>query len=104
MRNVYKALSLVLLLLAAQQGAVNHELSHFSPTDQAELRNDAGGVADALCAMCPAFAQVVPPTFGHSFDIPLLVRVTSQLAPEPRFVAVDADVPQPRNRGPPSSS
>jgi hypothetical protein len=93
MKNVYKALGLLLLLLTAQQGAVNHELSHFSPTDQADLRIDAGGVADAPCALCAAFAQVVTPTFGHSFNIP-----------EPRFVAVDAAVPQPRSRGPPSLS
>jgi len=104
MRNVYKALGLLLLLLTAQQGAVNHELSHFSPADQAALRIDAGGVADASCALCPAFAQAVTPTFGHSFEIPLLVHTTSQLNPEPRFIAVDASVPQPRSRGPPSSS
>jgi hypothetical protein len=101
MRNVYKALSLLLLLLTAQQGAVNHELSHFSPADQADLRIDTGGVADALCALCPAFAQAVAPTFGHSFNIPLLVRTTSQVVSEPRFVAVDAAVPRPRSRGPP---
>ena len=104
MRNVYKALGLLLLLLLAQQGAVYHELSHFSPTDQANLRIDAGGVADAPCALCPAFAQVVIPTFGHSFNFPPLIRTASQLAPEPRFVAVDAAVPRPRSRGPPASS
>ncbi len=101
MRNVYKALGLLLLLLTAQQGAVNHELSHFSPADQAELRIDAGGVADAPCALCAVFAQAVTPTFGHSFNIPLLVRTTSLVVPQPRFVAVDAAVPRPRSRGPP---
>jgi len=105
MRNVYKALSLLLLLLTAQQGAVNHELSHFSPAGQADVRIDAGGMAaDALCALCPAFAQALTPTFGHSVDIPLLVRITSHLTPELRFVAVDAAVPRPRSRGPPSLS
>jgi hypothetical protein len=101
MRNVYKALSLLLLLLTAQQGAVNHELSHFSPANQADLRIDTGGVADAPCALCAVFAQVVTPTFGHSFNIPLLVRAASQVVSEPRFVAVDAAVPRPRSRGPP---
>jgi hypothetical protein len=104
MRNVYKALGLLLLLLTAQQGAVNHELSHFSPTEQADLRIDGGGAADAPCALCAAFAQAVAPTFGHSFNIPLLVRTASQLIPEPRFIALDAAVPRPRSRGPPSSS
>jgi hypothetical protein len=104
MRNVFKALSLLLLLLTAQQGAVIHELSHFSPTDQADLRIDVGSAADASCALCAAFAQVVTPTFGHSFNIPLLVRAASQFIPEPRFVALNAAVPRPRSRGPPSSS
>jgi hypothetical protein len=104
MRNVFKALGLLLLLLTAQQGAVNHELSHLSPTDQADLRLDAGGVADAPCALCAAFAQVVTPTFGHSFHVPLLVRTASQFIPERRFIALDAAVPRPRSRGPPSLS
>ena len=102
MRNVYKLLSLLLLLLTAQQGAVNHELSHFSPADQADLRIDTGGVADAPCALCAVFAQVVTPTFSHSFHIPPLVSTTSQPVPEPRFIAVNAGVPRPRSRGPPS--
>jgi hypothetical protein len=102
MKDVYKALGLLLLLLMAQQGAVTHELSHFSSADQAGLRIDSGGVVEATCALCPAFAQAVTPTFGHSFHIPPLVRATSQVSPEPRFVAVNAGVPRPRNRGPPS--
>jgi hypothetical protein len=104
MRNVYKALSLFLLLLTAQQGAVVHELSHLSGTDQARVRVDAGGTVDTSCALCPAFAQAASPTFSHSFQIPLLVRIASQLTPEPRFVGVDASVPRPSSRGPPSLS
>ena len=101
MRDTFKALGLLLLLLMAQQGAVDHELSHLSPTDQAELSIDAGRLADATCALCAAFAQVVTPTFSHTFDIPSLARATPQLTPEPRFVAVNAAVPRPRSRGPP---
>jgi hypothetical protein len=104
MRNVYKALSLFLLLLTAQQGAVVHELSHLSGADQTQARMDVGGVMDGSCALCPAFAQAASPAFSHSLQIPLLVRVESQLTPEPRFVAVDASVPRPRSRGPPSAS
>ena len=98
---MYKALSLLLLLLTAQQGAMNHELSHFAPADQAAPRFETGGAADAPCALCAVFAQVVTPTFGHSFNIPLLVRTTSQVVAEPRFAALDAAVPRPRSRGPP---
>src|ERR1700730_5164892 len=110
MRNVYKLLSLLLLLLTAQQGAVNHELAHYSRAVYAELRADAGGTSDATdtsdatCAQCPAFAQVVSPAFSHAFLAPLLVRVASQLTPEPRYAGFDASVPRPRSRGPPSFS
>ena len=104
MRNTYKALGLLLLLLTAQQGAVNHELSHFSNPGRAQLKVSSGGVVDTTCALCPAFAQAVSPTFSHSFDIPLLVRVVSQLLPEPRCAVADSTVPRPRSRGPPSLS
>jgi hypothetical protein len=104
MRNVYKALGLLLLLMTAQQGAVDHELSHFSRAGQAELRVDAAGAADTACALCPAFAQAAAPAFGHAFHIPLLFRTASLLTPAPQFVRVDAAVPQPRSRGPPAFS
>jgi hypothetical protein len=103
MRNAFKALGLLLLLLTAQQGAVNHELSHFARAARAELKVNVGGAADTSCELCAAFAQASTPTFGHSFDIPLLVRTTPQLIPEPQFTAVDAAVPRPRSRGPPAS-
>jgi hypothetical protein len=102
MRDVFKALGLLLLLLLAQQGAVDHELSHLSPTDQAALKIDSGGAADIACALCAAFAQVATPTFSHAFETPSLARGTPQLTPEPRFVAINAAVPRPRSRGPPS--
>ncbi len=104
MRNLYKALGILLLLMTAQQGAVVHELSHLTGAAQAQLRIDAGGAADSTCALCPVFAQAVSPAFSHTFHLPLLVLAGSQFTPEPRFVGVDASVPQPRSRGPPSSS
>jgi hypothetical protein len=100
MRNVYKALGLLLLLLTAQQGAVNHELSHFSSAGQLEMRVKAGMV-DTTCTLCPAFAQAATAAFSHSLQIPLLTRVASQLIPEPRHAVVDSAVPRPRSRGPP---
>ncbi|MGC1522807.1 MAG: hypothetical protein WA803_14790 [Steroidobacteraceae bacterium] len=104
MRNAYKALGLLLLLLTAQQGAVDHELGHFSNAAAAEIRINAGGVVDTTCAQCPAFAQVVTPAFSHSFHIPLLVRTESLIVPERRCVAADSAAPRPRSRGPPSYS
>ena len=104
MSRVLKLLGLLLLLMAAQQGAVVHELSHFSGAGGTELRVQSNGAVDASCAQCPAFAQVVTPAFSHSFHIPLLVRVDTELSPEPRICAIDAAIPRPRSRGPPSSS
>jgi hypothetical protein len=104
MRNAYKALGLLLLLLTAQQGAIDHELGHFSNTGSAELRVNAGGVVDGTCTLCPAFAQVVTPAFSHSFHIPLLVRTSAQLIPERRCAAADSAAPRPRSRGPPAFS
>jgi hypothetical protein len=102
-RHVYKSLCLMLLLIAAQQGAVVHELSHFSGVQSIELC-DSVGTADGLCALCPAFAQAVTPAFSHTFHIPLLVRATPQRISQRQNEAVDTRVPTPRSRGPPSLS
>src|SRR5450631_158646 len=102
MRNVYKALGLLLLLLTAQQGAVNHELTHFSSPGRAEMRVTGGGVVDTTCALCPAFAQAATAAFSHSLQIPLLARTASLLIPESRYAVVDSAAPRPRSRGPPS--
>ena len=104
MRQVFKTLGLLLLLIAAQQGAVVHELSHFSDASHVGLQVQADAAADKACALCPEFAQVVTPAFSHSFHIPLLVRFALEFVSEPRFAAVDAAVPRPRSRGPPSLS
>ena len=74
MRLVVKALSLLLLLIAAQQGALVHELGHVSGALDGGLRMQSDPAADTACALCPAFAQVVTPAFSHSFQAPLLVR------------------------------
>ena len=104
MRQAFKALGLLLLLMVAQQGAVVHEVSHVAGASNGELRVQSGGVADTTCALCPAFAQVVTPAFSHSFHIPLLVHFALELIAEPRYLAIDAAVPRPRSRGPPSLS
>ena len=104
MSRVLKLLGLLLLLMAAQQGAVVHELSHISGAAGGELRVQSNSAVDPSCALCPAFAQVVTPAFSHSFHIPLFVRVDAERSPEPRICAIDAAIPRPRSRGPPSSS
>jgi|ERR1700677_2796561 hypothetical protein len=104
MRQAFKLVGLLLLLMVAQQGAVVHELSHVTGAANGELRAQSDGTADAACALCPAYAQAITPAFSHSFHIPHLVRFALELVSEPRYVAIDAAVPRPRSRGPPSLS
>jgi hypothetical protein len=109
MRQVLKSLSLFLLLLVAQQGAVVHELghlsevSHLSQVSSNEIHAGAG-LVDATCALCPAFAQVVTPAFSHSFHVPVLLRAAVDRGTDSLYVAIDAAVPTPRSRGPPSEA
>jgi hypothetical protein len=127
MRNLLKSLGLLLLLITAQQGAVVHELSHHvaansggftgsgalarpgelsasGDVNTAALRSASGVAADANCALCPAFAQVLTPAFTHSFQVPLLVRADVQRSRAPQYPAIEIAVPTPRSRGPPSLS
>jgi hypothetical protein len=103
MPKLLKALGLFLLLLLAQQGAVEHELSHFSTFNVTGI-NAAQGDPQAPCALCPAFAQVATPAFSHSIHIPLHAVFALRLFPERQNSAIDARRPQPRSRGPPASS
>lgn len=110
MRNLYKVLGLLLLLLTAQQGAVDHELGHLSRAGtgqfgmHAQIGIDAGSLVDTTCTLCPAFAQAATAAFSHSLHLPLPARSAAGLAPELRFLVFDASVPQPRSRGPPALS
>jgi hypothetical protein len=109
MRQVLKSLGLLLLLLIAQQGAVVHEIGHLAEISHlsAVSSNEAhagAGLADATCALCPAFAQAVAPAFSHSFHIPVLLRAALDRGADPLYIAVEAAVPTPRSRGPPSQA
>jgi hypothetical protein len=104
MKHAFRALSLLLLLLLAQQGAVVHELSHVFRAGDAALQVESGGVADPTCALCPAFAQVASPAVSHAFQVPVLGRAAPLRAAELASSAIDASVPKPRSRGPPSLS
>ncbi len=114
MSSVFKTLSLWLLLILAQQGAVVHELSHFDGAHAIGAHTigahgigaqlEGGDAADHACALCPAFAQVSTPAFSHAFHIPPLVRAAADRFPELRHEAIETAVPTPRSRGPPSVS
>jgi hypothetical protein len=102
LKHVYRALALVALLIAGQQGAVVHELTHLAGAQSAYA--SASGATDSNCALCPLFEQAATAAFGHSFQIPLLLRGGFDRVAEPPVEAVDAAVPTPRSRGPPSLS
>lgn len=102
-KHVYKAFGLLLLMILAQQGALVHELSHLSGADAGQARVDAKVAADGACPLCAEFAQVVTPAFSHAFQIHHLVLAAPELGSERRHAAIDASVPTPRSRGPPSS-
>jgi len=103
MTHLFRALTLV-LLLAAQQGAVMHELGHVSAGQSAAVNVGSGGVSDGACALCPSYAQAASAAFSHSLHIPLLVRTEAERSSEPKIGVVDNAVPRPRSRGPPSLS
>ena len=104
MKHAFRALSLLLLLMVAQQGAIVHELGHVFRAADAALKADTGGVADTTCALCPAFAQVATPAVGHAFETPLLGRAAPPRAAELPCFAINASSLTPRSRGPPSLS
>ncbi len=104
MQKLCKALGLLLLLLLAQQGAVEHELGHFSAPRIAGINAGPSAATEAPCALCPAFAQAVAPAFGHSFPITSRSGFALTLIAQRRDPAADIRAPRPRSRGPPASS
>jgi hypothetical protein len=102
MKHVYQALCLMLLLIAGQHGAVVHELGHVAESRGAAAA--ANEKTDAICALCPSFAQVATAAFSHSFAVPLPLRVELGCIPANCSGRTDASVLTPRSRGPPSLS
>ena len=98
MRQLFRNLGLLLLLLVAQHGALVHELGHVTGGAGKVVPS---GVLDSTCAQCPAFAQVATPAFSHAFHIFLLVRSAIEPSAVPLFAVIDTAPPQPRSRGPP---
>jgi hypothetical protein len=101
LRHLARVLGVALLLISGQQGAVIHELGHFTGAHAPDWSNAPGEPLDAACALCPSFAQAASPAFSHSFVLPLLVRAYSQRAVELPVRAATAATPAPRSRGPP---
>src|ERR1700722_14303222 len=103
LKHACRILCLVAMLIAGQQGAVVHELGHLASA-QGAPHIVAGETADGACALCPLFAQVATAAFSHSFPIPSLLRGRTGRESGLPVEAIDAAVPTPRSRGPPSLS
>jgi hypothetical protein len=104
LKQAYRAIALVALLIAGQQGAVVHELGHLAAAQNIAQHVSASDDIDANCTLCPLFAQVAAAAFSHSFQIPSLLRAGISPVSEPPIEAIAGAVPTPRSRGPPSLS
>jgi hypothetical protein len=104
MRPFCRWFALVLLMLTAQQGALSHVAEHLACADHAHVHSGKDSPADTVCARCPAYAQVTAAALGHAFAAPNLVRCDLELEAQPTRPAIDARIPSPRSRGPPSLS
>jgi hypothetical protein len=103
-RRLNIAWLLSLLLVFAQQGAVLHELGHLSHGDRGSapaLRADVQ-LLDGACSTCAAFAVVANPASGATSTFAASAAVYLP-TPAPVYATVAADIPTPRNRGPPQA-
>lgn len=104
MRRLSLSWVLSLLLVFAQHGAVLHELGHLSHGERGHapaLRADAQ-IVDGACSTCAAFAQVANPASGTVNTLAASAAVYLPVS-APVYAVAAADVPTPRNRGPPQA-
>ena len=100
MRKVVITAGLLLLLIAAQQSAVLHGLSHLSRIASPEIRVDADQ-SQQPCELCLAFAQLGNLT-THSIHVSHFSPTPVHRGPEPHYSVIAAQAPTPRSRGPPA--
>jgi hypothetical protein len=96
-------LVLPLLLVFSQQGAWLHELSHATYAarpHQASVRQADSTFENGVCPSCQSFGQL-----GAALASPLAAapQPTTHLCPQatPHYAQPRAQLPAPRNRGPP---
>lgn len=91
------ALFIPLLLVFGQQAAIRHEIGHLKPRTE---RQDQQLPAHDVCEECGVYSQL---TGGVSTTLHALVIVatTFRVSTEIKTVAIAADIPASRNRGPP---
>jgi hypothetical protein len=104
MRKLHISLGLALLLLAAQLGAVLHEVSHICRVGtnvHAQVHSDTA--LEKTCELCFAFSQVANPA-GSTVTVAQFEPSSCAAGSLLPGAATPADVPTPRSRGPPSSA
>ena len=101
MRRLALSIVLPLLMLLAQQGAVVHDLGHLGTGQSAPAGASKATPADKLCLSCLAFAQIGSSAKAERLPL-LLLEHTHVLIAAPVAIAVAAEPPQQRSRGPPT--
>jgi hypothetical protein len=101
MIRLLKSFALLLLLMAAQQGGVVHDLSHLALAGAQGSSIELGAADGAPCTLCPAFAQASAAAFSHSFQFPTLDRTAVARTSAGLREMISAPAPLPRSRGPP---
>jgi hypothetical protein len=104
MRQVFKSLALLLLLIIAQQGALVHDFEHVARLTSVGASLGSHVLGDSNCALCPAYAQAASAAFSHAFPLPQPGRIPVLRSASFSPAAIIATLPTPRSRGPPASS
>jgi hypothetical protein len=104
MRQVFKSIGLLLLLIMAQQGALVHDFEHVARLTSVGASLGSHVLGDSACALCPAYAQAASAALSHTFPVPQLGRIPALRSASFSPAAILAASPTPRSRGPPASS
>jgi len=100
--GLLRSLFVALLLVAAQQGAFLHELSHYAAresTGHGKKQHPRGDV----CELCLAFAQIGSAAPAQHVAAPLPVGLSHEAAPVVPVFLDAVHLPAERSRGPPRS-
>ncbi|MGC1458349.1 MAG: hypothetical protein WA825_08750 [Steroidobacteraceae bacterium] len=97
-------LLLPLLLALAQQGAWLHELSHAAyaaAPHQVRVQQAENTLENGVCPSCQSFGQLGS-ALASSLTAPPAALTQLRPCSEPQYSQPRAQLPAPRNRGPPS--
>lgn len=100
--KLFSRLTLTLLLLLGQQGAMLHELSHFAESDFQQAHGHDSHTVGGFCAVCLAFSQVGTAALPEVQAPGLLAGLAFQALFAPQTPMRPHDVPSRRSRDPPN--